>query len=142
MPPVIFTNPAVEQDEHRGTARETRYEPGEVYDLPADKAEIWKSRNCAVDAPPGAKPKVVSPKDKEATMKVRFTHPVRDGETVYTAGQTYDLPTPIALRWIERSCAVDPNAKATKADAAQPNAPERSKPVPPPRARSEVRASA
>ncbi len=48
MPLVKFVETRVVQDEHRGTARETRYVAGETYDLPEASAARWIARGVGV----------------------------------------------------------------------------------------------
>lgn len=48
---VKFTKLRVVQDEHVGTARETRFEAGRVYDLPEPSALHWIDRGVAEAVP-------------------------------------------------------------------------------------------
>lgn len=56
MPKIVFTETRVVQDEHVGTDRETRFEAGYAYELPAASAARWLARGLAVaaDLAPGA----------------------------------------------------------------------------------------
>jgi hypothetical protein len=48
---ITFTHPSVEPDEHRGTDKETRYQPARSYDLPDTVARLWLARGCAYLSP-------------------------------------------------------------------------------------------
>lgn len=61
MPFIRFVRPAVEPDEHRGTARETRYALDQVVEKTADRCEFFRNRGDAVAAPPPNKPAAVEP---------------------------------------------------------------------------------
>lgn len=50
---ITFTHPSVEPDEHRGTDKETRYQPARSYDLPDTVARLWLARGCAYLSPKG-----------------------------------------------------------------------------------------
>lgn len=102
---VQFTHPAADRwEDLDGTKHVREYRPGAVYDLAEAKANLWKNRGCAIDAPKNAVPTVEVP---GKTVQVRFVMPV----TGYGLDKVYDLPAAEAAMWIDRRCAVDPNAK-------------------------------
>lgn len=68
---ITFTQTRVVQDEHTGTARETRFEAGKSYKMPKASADRWTKRGVAVEgklaaakASPPAEPKPVTIPDK------------------------------------------------------------------------------
>jgi hypothetical protein len=69
---ITFTHPSVEPDEHRGTEKETRYQPGQSYDLSDAAARLWLARGCAYLSP---KDTAAKPAEPEPAPPKQFGKP-------------------------------------------------------------------
>lgn len=108
MPRILFTETRVVRDEHRGTANETKYEAGKVYDLPEASCARWKARGVAVDAPPEPPVPFVEPavsfSPTGATIRLRADAPISEiaaydsGEVEAGNGDDTAAAEPVEIR--------------------------------------------